>query len=184
MRTRGRLRGSLLLTVALCGAIALAATSRGETAGDARSLLQAAVSRAKAEHKVVLVEFGASYCGWCRRFAQLVRTEPARTVIDAHFVVVELAVQETNGRATPGGDDLLKSWGGADAGLPFLVFLDSAGAKVADSNAMPSGGNIGYPVDPDEIDAFLGMLARSGARLSPAERSTLISDLSQKPSKG
>ena len=179
-----RRQGRVALGVALCwmalGALGLA---RGSESGDAQSALEAAISKAKAERKIVLVEFGASYCGWCRNFAQFFRSEPTKKVVDSHFVVVELAVQEPDGRSTPGADELLKSWGGADSGLPFLAFVSSSGNKVADSNAMPGGGNIGYPVDPDEIEAFMGVLDRAGARLSEAERSTLVAYLQKTPEK-
>ena len=170
----------LALTWVAFGAGSLA---QGYQEGDAQLALRKAVAQAKAERKIVLVEFGASYCGWCRRFTQFFQAEAMKGILGTHFVVLEFAVQESNGRATPGADDLLKSWGGADAGLPFLVLVDASGAKVADSNAMPGGGNIGYPVDPDEIEAFMAMLDRAGARLRPAERDTLVSYLRTKPAK-
>ena len=116
--------------------------------------MAAAVTRAKAEQKAVLIEFGASWCTWCRNFEALVRSADAGAVLARHFVIVNLIVHEDDGKKTlehPGGNALMDEWGGAASGLPFYVFVNDTGQKVADSNAMPDGTNIGFPVAPEEI---------------------------------
>jgi hypothetical protein len=67
----------------------------------------------------------------------------------------------------------MDEWGGAESGLPFYVFLSGAGQKVADSNAMPDGTNIGFPAVPNEIRAFIDLMERAAPTLSLAERDVL-----------
>jgi hypothetical protein len=90
-----------------------------------------------------------------------------------HFVTIHLDVME-NGEArkmeNPGGGEYMAKWGGAKSGLPFYAFLDEKGKKIADSNALPNGQNIGYPAAPEEIDAFLGLLVKTAPKLTTVER--------------
>ena len=67
----------------------------------------------------------------------------------------------------------MKKWGGEKSGLPFFVFLDATGKKVADSNVMPKNQNIGYPGAPEEIEAFMGLLKRAAPKMSPADAETI-----------
>jgi hypothetical protein len=67
-----------------------------------------------------------------------------------------------------GGDEILKGYRpGASGGIPWFVFLDAKGDALATSDG-PKG-NIGYPVTPEEIEHFLGMLGKAARELGPAE---------------
>lgn len=143
-------------------------------------VVAAAVKRARAERKAVLIEFGASWCTWCRNFEAFVKSPDAGPVLARHFVIVNLTVRERDEKKAlehPGGGALMDEWGGAASGLPFYVFLDAASMKVADSNAMPDGGNIGFPAVPAEIRAFIGLMDRAAPTLSAADRDVLDSYL-------
>jgi thiol:disulfide interchange protein len=142
----------------------------------AASVVAAAVKQAAAEKKAVLIEFGASWCVWCRAFAAFVDAPDSGPIIKAHYVVANLTVQESEDKKAlenPGGDALKTQWGGQKAGLPFYVFLDGTGKKIADSNAMPDGSNIGFPAIPAEDAAFMALIDKTAPRLSAAERKTL-----------
>jgi hypothetical protein len=79
-----------------------------------------------------------------------------------------------------GADKLMASWGGARSGLPFMVFLDPKGKKLADSNAMgPKKTNIGYPTAPEEIVAFLDLLKKTAPRMNEKERKQISDYLTQ-----
>jgi len=67
----------------------------------------------------------------------------------------------------------MDSWGGEKSGLPFYVFIDASGKKVADSNAMPDGTNIGFPAIPAEIKAFVGLMDKAAPRLTATNRGVL-----------
>lgn len=143
---------------------------------NADAVVAGAVARAKAEHKVVLIEFGASWCTWCRSFEALVASPDAGPVIARNYVVTNVVVRERDDKKAlenAGGDVLMRRWGGETAGLPFYVFLDASGRKIGDSNAMPGGGNIGFPAVPAEIAAFLGVIDKTAPSLTPADRGTL-----------
>jgi hypothetical protein len=162
-------------------------TSAGaETAGTpeapppAGRIVADAVARAKTDDKIVLIEFGASWCVWCRHFESFVRSADAGPIIDDNYIVVNLVVQESDENKAlehPGGSELMTGWGGAKAGLPFYVFLDASGSKIADSNAMPDGGNIGFPVTDVEIERFMGLFDRTAPRVDPAERAVILAHL-------
>jgi len=142
----------------------------------AASVVAAAVKQAAAGNKTVLIEFGASWCVWCRAFADFVNAPDAGPVIASHYVVANLTVQESEDKKALenlGGDALKTQWGGQKAGLPFYVFLDAVGRKIADSNAMPDGSNIGFPAIPAENAAFMKLIDKTAPRLSAGERKAL-----------
>lgn len=147
----------------------------------ATEVVAAAVKQAAAQKKVVLVEFGASWCVWCKSFDAFVHApETARTIGD-NFVVVNITVQE---RAedkklleNPGGEALMDAWDGTDAGLPFYVFLDASGGKIADSNVMKDGSNVGFPGNDEEVRVFTGLLDATAPRLTAGGRQAITAYL-------
>lgn len=147
---------------------------------EARAVVAAAVSKARAEQKTVLVEFGASWCVWCRSFDAFVHAPETAKIVADNFVVVNLTVQERDDKKAlenPGGEALMTEWDGLDAGLPFYVFLRSSGEKFADSNVMRDGLNVGFPGNDDELQIFIGLLDATAPRLTPAARNTLTAYL-------
>jgi thiol:disulfide interchange protein len=157
-----------------------AASASSPTPPPAREVVADAVRTARAESKAVLIEFGASWCTWCTNFQSFVSSPDAGRVITDNFVVVNLVVREEDQDKAlehPGGGDLMATWGGAESGLPFYVFLDAEGTKIADSNAMPDGGNIGYPVTALEIERFMALIDETAPRIVPADRATVLAYL-------
>src|SRR5262245_59813545 len=144
-------RQLLLTAAALFAVLGGSVTAGAQTPPPAADVVAKAVARAKAENKAVLIEFGASWCTWCRNFEAFVKSPDAGPVLADQFIIVNLTVRERDGKQVlenPGGSELMDSWGGAKSGLPFYVFVDATGKKVADSNAMPDGTNIGFPAIP------------------------------------
>ncbi len=87
--------------------------------------------------------------------------------------MVKLDTQERGDKKVlenPGADALLARWGGAKAGLPFIVILDANGNKLADSNRLPGGNNIGCPASTAEISEFGKMLQETAPAITPDER--------------
>jgi thiol:disulfide interchange protein len=152
----------------------------------ARTVVDDAVRRARADGKIVLIEFGASWCKWCTNFQNFVDSKEVGHLVAANYVVANLVVREDDDKKAlehPGGGELMEEWGGGASGLPFYVFLDVDGRKLVDSNVMPGGANIGFPVSPEEIDAFMGLLDRTAPRLGDADRARIVEYLrSPKPS--
>ena len=100
-----------------------------------------------------------------------------KKMFDANYVLVELDVMEAGDNKTkvenPGGMETMKELGGEKAGLPFYAFLDAKGKKLADSNVMPKGANIGYPGEPGEISAFMELIKKTAPHWSDADREKL-----------
>ena len=172
------------MAVALVAVVVLAACGRQEPAPpaasgppSAQSVITAAVANARAEHKIVLIEFGASWCVWCKSFNAFVHAPETEHVVGSNYVVVNLTVQERGDKTpleNPGGADAMKAWGGEKSGLPFYVFLDADGEKIADSNAMPDGTNVGFPGNPGELSIFLHLLDTTAPRLTAHDRETIV----------
>ena len=168
-----RMVRAAVVAVALC---AWAQSASAQTPAPAATVVAASVATARAADKAVLIEFGASWCTWCRNFEAFVKAPETSAIIAKHFVVLNLIVRERDEKTAlehPGGNALMDRWGGAKSGLPFYVFLDGSGTKVADSNAMPDGSNIGFPAIPAEISAFMSLMRKAAPAMSAAERTTL-----------
>jgi hypothetical protein len=73
----------------------------------------------------------------------------------------------------------MKELGGASAGLPFYAYLDASGKRIANSMAMPNGGNIGFPANKVELDAFVSLLDKTAPRLTGEERGRLLAHLNR-----
>ena len=144
----------------------------------ARSVVAAAVNQAAAQQKIVLIEFGASWCKWCTNFQTFVHSNEVGAIIADNYVVTNLVVLEEDEKQVlehPGGEELMLEWaGGAKPGLPFYVFLDAQGRKIADSNAMPGHKNIGFPYTQEEIAVFMQLLERTAPRLDPVKRTAIL----------
>ena len=92
------------------------------------------------------------------------------------FVLVKLITKESGEKKileNPGADKLMSDWGGAKAGLPFMVVLNDKGEKIADSNRMPKGLNIGCPATPEEVEAFNKILEETAPRITADQRAKL-----------
>ena len=179
MRTRG-LAVTLFAALVSGTTYQMARAAEAAVTPSADSVVAAAVKKAQAEKKTVLIEFGASWCTWCRKFEAFVKAPDTGPIVAANFIVVNLTVKEEGDKKAlenPGGDKLMAAWGGEKAGLPFYVFLDAKGQKIADSNAMPGGKNIGFPAVPEEIAAFMSLIDKTAPRVSPADRSVLEASL-------
>jgi hypothetical protein len=93
-----------------------------------------------------------------------------------NFVLLKLITQEAKDKKAlenSGADKLMADWGGAKSGLPFLVFLNNRGEKIADSNRAPGGKNIGCPATQEEVDAFSQILRETAPRITEAQRNKL-----------
>jgi thiol:disulfide interchange protein len=170
--------GAVLGSLVIAGGSAKAtgADQSGQHPPPADAVVSEAVRTAAAAHKIVLIEFGASWCTWCRHFDAFVHAPQTNPIITANYVVVNLVVQESEDKKAlenPGGQALMDQWGGAKAGLPFYVFLDTSGKEIADSKVMPDGTNVGFPGTPTEVGVFLGLLDRTAPRMTRADRATI-----------
>lgn len=147
--------------------------------GHAKAQLTAAqeVSRqcalATAEQKALLVLFHANWCSWCRIFDAFLADPATATVMDRHFRILHMRAQEhtTENKALQlaGADEVYLRYARDTVGLPFFVVLDENERPLVTSIAPKTGENIGFPVQPDELEAFRIMLKRAAPTISGAE---------------
>lgn len=168
--------GRRILAIALGVVLIASGVATAQTPPAAETVVAGAVKTAKSGGKAVLIEFGASWCTWCRNFEAFVKAPETAPIIAKHFQVLNLIVRERDEKKAlehPGGNELMDRWGGAKSGLPFYVFLDGTGQKVADSNAMLDGSNIGFPAVPQEITAFMTLMRKAAPAMTTEERDSL-----------
>jgi len=120
---------------------------------DGTAQVAAAIGRASAEHRRVLLVLGANWCIWCRRLHRTLEADPTVSgILGEQFVVVDVDVN--NRRGVDRNADLVARYGyPTRLGLPVLVVLDSDGRQLCtkDSGELEEGR--GH--SPAKIAAFL-----------------------------
>jgi thiol:disulfide interchange protein len=133
----------------------------------AKDALSNAQQAARSAGKSLFVYFSAPWCGYCHRLTALFYAETTGSIFQAAFVPVKIDIERM-----PGGPELAELYGRTDEdGLPFWVVLDATGKKLADSRS--EKGNVGFPVEPHEIEHFLNALKQYGAKLTPPQLATV-----------
>lgn len=152
-----------------------------QTPESAQAVIARAVAEAAGSKKIVLIEFGASWCKWCTNFQNFVHSKDAGPVMADNYVVTNLVVLEEGKKKAlenAGAEELMTEWAdGRQPGLPFYVFLDAEGRKIADSMAMPGGKNIGFPYSQEEVGVFMGLIDRTAPRLDSTGRAVILASL-------
>lgn len=148
----------------------------------ADQILSQAEGKATAEHKVIFVHFGASWCPWCRRLDAFLNQPNTKPAFEKYFVPIKIVVQENEKNKAlenSGGDALLKKLGGP-AGLPYSAFLDAHCGLIVNSilpSSMGGEGNIGFPVKPQEVDWFVKMMRTAAPQMSADDVQTIQTEL-------
>ena len=122
---------------------------------DAQAQIDAAIARAGADHKRVLLVFGANWCPWCRRLDWVFQNDARVSAALAegyHVVHVDAGTRgsDTNREVAARYGDPLAN------GLPCLVVLDAEGAvlRVQETGSLEDGDRH----DPSRVLAFLAEL--------------------------
>ena len=154
----------LILCFGLAGAAALPALAADQpgkttrppiydTKADGAKQITDALTTAKREHKNVLLQFGANWCGWCHKLHGLFHSDKdIAAFLGTNYVVVLVDVDKVDGK--PHNTDINERYRNpCRFGLPALVVLDADGQQLTtqDSGKLEEGDHH----DPAKVLAFL-----------------------------
>lgn len=141
-------------TPAQDGAKAAAKPKVYDEQADATRDLAAAVARAKRDHKRVLVQWGANWCGWCVWLSGLMKSDAKLAAkLREEYEVVPVDVGQFDKHL-----DLAKSLGAQFKSIPYLTIVGDDGKAVTHSNTEPfelKDGKDGAHHDVAKLLAFL-----------------------------
>ncbi|HXQ80379.1 MAG TPA: thioredoxin family protein [Opitutaceae bacterium] len=127
---------------------------------DGAAQVAAALGQAAAQHKRVIVDFGANWCIWCRRLHSTFENDPAvARALGRDFIVVLVDVNTRRG--VKRNADLNARYGNPTGhGIPVLVVLDPDGRQLTtkDTGELEEGA----AHSPAKITAFLAAWAPPG----------------------
>lgn len=94
--------------------------------------LKAVISRAKKEHKYVLIQGGGNWCSWCIEFARFAKADPQiDSLIQSSFVWYHLNYSKENENKK-----VFASLGYAQRfGFPVFIILDENGNRIHTQNS-------------------------------------------------
>lgn len=116
---------------------------------DAEKEIAAAVKKAKAANKFVLIQGGGNWCGWCKRFNLTVANDARLdSMVNADFVVYHL-----NYSAENKNEAVYAKYGYPQRfGFPVFMVLDSEGNRIHTQNSVYLEEGKGY--DKEKIAEF------------------------------
>jgi thiol:disulfide interchange protein len=123
---------------------------------DGATQIAEALALAKKEHKRVLLQFGANWCGWCHKLHKLFESDSSiARKLEASYVVALIDVDKGHNQS------LVTKYGAEGFGLPFLVILDTDGEHLTSQRT----GELeeGNHHDPKKVLAFLNQWARKAS---------------------
>jgi len=115
--------------------------------------IAAAVKKAKAEKKYVLLQGGGNWCGWCIEFARFSKADPKiDSVMNASFVWYHLNYSKENENKA-----IFAQYGYAQRfGFPVFIILNEKGQRIHTQNSeYLEDGKKSY--DQKKVQAFLEM---------------------------
>jgi thiol:disulfide interchange protein len=119
-----------------------------DESADAQKQLTGALEQAKKENKIILLQFGANWCGWCHKLHTLFDTnQTIHSKLQKEYVVVMVDVNKGH------NSDFAAKYGADKHGLPCIVILDSNGKHLTtkDTGELEEGDHH----SPEKVLAFL-----------------------------
>ncbi len=96
-------------------------------AADAKADIQAAIKKAVAENKQVLIQIGGNWCPWCLKLHNVFHNEPVvDSLIKSDYILIRVNFSKENKNL-----EVLKELGSPQRfGFPVLVVLDQNGNRI------------------------------------------------------
>jgi thiol:disulfide interchange protein len=115
---------------------------------DGQKQLTQAQEQAKKDNKVILLQFGANWCGWCHKLHKLFDTDQTiHSKLQKDYVIVMVDVNKGH------NSDFAAKYNADKHGLPCIVILDSNGKHLTtkDTGELEEGDHH----SPEKVIAFL-----------------------------
>lgn len=139
----------------------------------AEEMLAEAMAQSKSQSKRTFLWFGAPWCAYCDLMVRFFASDEVAQVFGSVFVPVKIDIDRMRG-----GKALAIQYGRSEKdGLPFFVILNADGRVVADSRS--PRGNVGFPVEPFEVEYFLKVVGETASTLTPAQLAVLNAALTK-----
>ncbi len=117
-----------------------------QTDGKGLQRAEAALVRARAGNKHVLLKIGGNWCGWCYKLHDVFHKDAAiKNLIRAEYELVMIESQADKA--------VIEKWKIKAKGYPYLAVLDAAGRKLTEQET--GSLEIGSKHDPAKVKAFL-----------------------------
>lgn len=119
-----------------------------DESADGQKQLTQAIEQAKKDNKVILLQFGANWCGWCHKLHSLFDSDQAiHSKLQKDYVVVMVDVNKGH------NSDFAAKYNADKHGLPCIVIVDSNGKRLTtkDTGELEEGDHH----SPDKVIAFL-----------------------------
>jgi hypothetical protein len=152
-----------------------AALASASAAPSAEKLMEEAKQKAASEGKNVFLVFSTTGCAWCKVLKSFIESDDIKPVFTKYFVPVQLMLGN-DANTNPGASAYDEKYG-PSRGVPFHAFITPDGKEIIDSNENGDGGNIGYPLAPNEIAWFMAMLKKAAPKMSADELKTIETKL-------
>lgn len=146
---------------------------------DAQQVYDGALASAAREDKRVFLHFGAPWCGWCHRLDDFFARSDVAAIMNKDFIDLKIDVERMKGGKEL--DARIRGSASGSGGIPWFALLDAEGKVLATSDAPgPSGPrNVGFPVEPHEIDHFIDVLKKTARRIGGDDLAALRAALEE-----
>lgn len=169
-----------VLFFAMAESIAVAQTQLPATTEPqpAMEIIDHAVHQARRSHKPIVVMFQSSLSNLGKQLDSMLTATGVKNIFEKYFVVTHINVQEHAGvkdsLENPGGTVMMKAFAGGEPLLPFCVFFNKRGRKIADANLPLDQTLTGYSAAKNDIDAFFRLLQQCAPHIPKAQIRSLM----------
>ena len=123
---------------------------------------------------MVFLRIGAPWCGWCHKLDDFLLQKEIGAIMAENYIIVKI----DQDRMVGGKEFAAKIRDNKPGGIPWFVMLDAQGNKLITSDG--PDGNVGFPVQPNEIDHFINMLKKTAQKIKPEQVEMVKKELTKK----
>jgi thiol-disulfide isomerase/thioredoxin len=142
-----------------------------EKAPSAQEIFSEGMTKAREAKKQLFLVFGSPGCGWCVKLQNYHDIPEVSKILGKYFVIVKVDTVKN-----AGGQEMFLKYG-KERGVPAFTIIDVEEKVVADSGDL--GENIGFPMEPQEVEQYFKMLQKACPSMTRAEMDVLRTKLKE-----